>query len=88
MEDKDWDKLMQMTMNRDFSDVDVSEFIVWTEYVNNFHETGRFEPIVPKEEESCFEPMKDVVQKQGCGGEAAWVLLPLFAYRKRRAQMR
>ena len=25
MEDKDWDKLMQMTMNRDFSDVDVNQ---------------------------------------------------------------
>ena len=28
----------------DFSDVEITEFVVWNELVNNFHETGQFEP--------------------------------------------
>ena len=44
----------------DFSDVSFSDFAYWTEAVNNFHETGKFELPEPKETQSCndVEPEK------------------------------
>ena len=37
----------------DFSDVSISDFAYWTEAVNNFHETGRFE--YPESKETLLE---------------------------------
>jgi hypothetical protein len=37
----------------DFSDVDSTEFLYWGEAVNDFHETGRFSRVEPREEEYC-----------------------------------
>ena len=62
----------------DFSDVGVSEFIVWNEYVNNFHETGRFEPVIPKEEISCILAEDEGTAKNGCGGINALFIFPLM----------
>lgn len=44
----------------DFSDVSVSDFAYWNEAVNNFHETGRFEPAVAKGSMDC----DDVVEEE------------------------
>ena len=68
----------------DFSDVAVSDFIMWTEYVNNFHETGRYEQILPKEEQTCTENIESSEEKQGCGGTMAWLLLPILFNRRRK----
>lgn len=69
----------------DFSDVDTSDFILWNEYVNNFHETGRFESVIPKEEESCIEEdIEDVLPKYGCNGATAlFFIFPMFGYRRK-----
>ena len=70
----------------DFSDVDVSDFIVWNEYVNNFHETGSFEPVVPKEEVSCIEE-EEIERKNGCSGGSAFILFPwILAFRTRKRE--
>ena len=37
----------------DFSDVDPVDFIYWDEAVNNFHETGEYEFVVPRQSQSC-----------------------------------
>lgn len=39
----------------DFSDVDTTEFVYWGEAVNDFHETGRYDRVEPREEEFCGE---------------------------------
>ena len=69
----------------DFSDVEVSEFILWNEYVNNFHETGRFEPVLPKEESSCA--LETEQAEAGCAQSKAffvlWPILFLFHNRKK-----
>ena len=62
----------------DFSDVAVSDFIMWNEYVNNFHETGKFEPVIPKEEQSCLEE-ENVETTNSCAhGKSTILLLPLL----------
>ena len=72
----------------DFSDVEVSEFIIWNEYVNNFHETGRFESVIPKEEKSCInEEDEEFISKDGCNqGSAFLFILPLFGFRAKNSR--
>ena len=71
----------------DFSDVEVTDFIVWNEYVNNFHETGTFETVLPKEEEECItmeENGETSDQNKGCeGSKSAFILIPLLLFGRR-----
>ena len=66
----------------DFSDVAMTEFIEWGEYVNNFHETGRYELAPPKEEQSCLESTTEK-QTSGCNGGAAFILCLPLLFRRR-----
>lgn len=44
---------LAMGVVEDFSDVDFTEAASWGEEVNNFHETGRYEPAPSVEEQAC-----------------------------------
>ena len=67
----------------DFEGVSVTQFVEWGEYVNNFHETGRYELAPPKEEQICNAPLTDSKEAMGCGGSTAlFVLFPLLFRRR------
>jgi hypothetical protein len=66
----------------DFSGVEVSQFLAWTEQVNAFHETGRFEEPAEVEERWCRPE-----QSRGCASAGApgfGLLLAATALRRRR----
>jgi len=84
-DDMDTGKLWLATgVVEDFSDVSVSDFIIWNEYVNDFHETGKFNPVYPKEEQNCMTNDTIEESKDGCAGGAAWLFLPLLLNRRRK----
>ncbi len=68
----------------DFEGVSMTEFIEWGEYVNNFHETGRYELAAPKEEQACSEAIATDKAGAGChGGPAAlFLFFPLLLRRR------
>ena len=71
----------------DFSDVAVDDFILWNEYVNNFHETGRFSPIIPKEEESCLSESTEEQATSSCAqGKSALLLFPFMIFFRKRSR--
>lgn len=46
----------------DFSDVEFTEFLYWDEAVNEFHETGKYVRVEPKEEQTCAVDPSDPTQ--------------------------
>ncbi len=74
----------------DFSDVDPTEFIVWNELVNNFHETGQYEPPRGTMMGECSMNV-ETQPKSGCivtpvSGATVWVsLMALLGIRRRRS---
>ena len=60
----------------DFSDVEIADFIYWTEAVNNFHETGRFAFPEPQEVQSC-SPLEEEGKPASCAAISSsdWSLL-------------
>jgi len=82
----------------DFADVEVTDFLYWSEAVHDFHETGRYEVVEPREEQVCDagEPTQaadDDATASGCqtapltGGLAA-LLVGLVAGAARREERR
>ena len=73
----------------DFSDVSISDFAYWTEAVNSFHETGRFERPEESEVIDCLAPEEPSTEAKGCavqgvGGIGLVFLSGLFGLRRRR----
>lgn len=77
----------------DFSDVETTDFLYWSEAVNEYHETGRFTRVEPREEVECdpAEPAaaagNGAVEPTGCavapvGGGFGLALLALLGRRR------
>ena len=72
-----------------FEGVSISEFAYWTEAVNNFHETGKFEYPPNAEVIDCLQEDEVEEPKSGCSSlgttNVIWYLVPLvvLGYRRR-----
>lgn len=77
----------------DFSDVEFTEFLYWSEAVNDFHETGRYARVDPREEAACdtepTEPAASQDAPAGCtvsplsGGAGVGIAFGLAIARRR-----
>lgn len=80
----------------DFSDVEGTDFLYWGEAVNDFHETGAYARVEPREERACADPIADdgagatggELDPKGCAtapvmGGLGLALLALAARRRR-----
>jgi len=60
----------------DFSDVSASDFVYWSEAVNNFHETGKFE--YPPNDEVINYPAEQEISSGSKGCTAAQGRVGIF----------